>query len=84
VPVDKLNVSLVDTQEHVISQTNDNLRTYQQRILSLVREGDSRITVLNGRFSDLALALPEIMGETDRQRLEARLERIRGQDHGDG
>ncbi|MCL7464515.1 SIR2 family protein [Phaeovulum sp. NW3] len=81
VPVDALDVSLVDTQEHAISQTNDNLRTYQNRILSLVREGDSRITVLNGRFSDLALALPEIVGETDRQRLEARLERIRGQDH---
>lgn len=84
VPVDKFNLSLVDTQEHLISQTNDNLRAYQQRILSLVKEGDSRITVLNGRFSDLALALPEIIGETDRQRLEARLERIRGQDHGDG
>ena len=84
VPVDELDVSLIDTQEHAISHTNNNLRTCQQRILSLVKEGDSRITVLNGRFSDLALALPEIMGETDRQRLEARLERIRGQDHGDG
>lgn len=71
-------------EAHVIEKTNDKLKDYQNRILRLVREGDSRITVLNGRFSDLALALPEIMGETDRQRLEARLERIRGQDHVDG
>lgn len=84
VPDDELNVSLLDTQEHAISRTNDNLGTYRQRILNLVKEGDSRITVLNGRFSDLALAFPEIMGETDRQRLEDRLERIRGLAHGDG
>ncbi|MEM9578828.1 MAG: SIR2 family protein [Pseudomonadota bacterium] len=68
-------------EAHAIDKTSDQLKAYQDRILRLVREGDNRVTVLNGRFSDLALALPEIMGETDRQRLEARLERIRGQDH---
>ena len=71
-------------EAHAIDKTSDQLKEYQTRILRLVREGDGRVTVLNGRFSDLALALPEIIGETDRQRLEARLERIRGQDHGDG
>lgn len=69
---------------HEITKTNNALKDHQKRILRLVEEGDNRVTVLNGRFSDLALALPEIMGETDRQRLEARLERIREQDHGDG
>lgn len=84
VPVAELDDTGLIGEAHVIEKTNDKLKDYQNRILRLVREGDSRITVLNGRFSDLALALPEIMGETDRQRLEARLERIRGQDHVDG
>lgn len=84
VPVAELDDTGPIGEAHVIEKTNDKLKDYQARILRLVRERDSRITVLNGRFSDLALALPEIMGETDRQRLEARLERIRGQDHVDG
>lgn len=71
-------------EAHEIGATNEELNTYQSRMLRLVHEGDSRVTVLNGRFSDLAHALPEIMGETDRQRLEARLERLREQDHGHG
>ena len=84
VPVAELDDTGLIGEAHAIEKTNDKLKDYQNRILRLVKEGDSRITVLNGRFSDLALALPEIMGETDRQRLEARLERIRGQDHVDG
>lgn len=83
VPVTELDDTGLIGEGHQIDKTNDKLKDYQTRILRLVREGDGRITVLNGRFSDLALALPEIMGETDRQRLEARLERIRGQDHGE-
>lgn len=71
------------TPEHAISETSDKLKDYQKRILKLVKEGDSRVTVVNGRFGDLALALPEITGDTDRQRLEARLERIRSQDNAD-
>lgn len=80
VPEDQL--SLV-TPEHAIGGASDKLKDYQKRILRLVQEGDGRVVVLNGRFSDLAAALPEISGETDRQRLEARLERIRGQDNVD-
>lgn len=80
VPEDKLGQA---TPEHAISETSDKLKDYQKRILRLVKEGDGRVMVLNGRFSDLAAALPEISGETDRQRLEARLERIRSQDYGD-
>ena len=84
VPVGELDATGLQGIAHEIDKTNNELKDYQSRILRLVTEGDSRITVLNGRFSDLALALPEIMGETDRQRLEARLERVRRQDHDDG
>ena len=84
VPPDELNGTGQPTKPHEINKTNDSLKEYQKRILRLVREGDNRVTILNGRFSDLAHALPEIMGETDRQRLEARLERMRGQENLDG
>lgn len=84
VPVGELNGTGLLGEAHTIDKTNPQLKDYQARILRLVREGDSRVTILNGRFSDLALALPEIAGETDRQRLEARLERIRRQVNDDG
>lgn len=70
--------------DHAIAVTEEMSNRHLTRILKLVTEGDSRITVLNGRFNDLALAMPEIVGETDRQRLEARLERIRGGENAAG
>ncbi|WP_282028456.1 SIR2 family protein [Paracoccus marcusii] len=52
-------------------------RPYQSKIARLVQQGDTRITMLNGRFEDLADALPMIAGKTDRQLLRDRLERLR-------
>lgn len=56
-------------------------RAYQSKIARLVQQGDTRITMLNGRFEDLADALPMISGKTDRQLLQDRLEKLR---EGDG
>lgn len=84
VPLSELDETGFTGEEHEIDKTDLKLNSYQSRILQLVHEGDSRITILNGRFSDLAHAFPEIVGETDKQRLEARLERIREQDYGNG
>ncbi len=56
-------------------------RLYQSKIARLVQQGDTRITMLNGRFEDLADALPMISGKTDRQLLQDRLEKLR---EGDG
>lgn len=56
-------------------------RPYQSKIARLVQQGDTRITMLNGRFEDLADALPMISGKTDRQLLQDRLEKLR---EGDG
>lgn len=81
IPESELDDTGLLGEAHEISKTSKQLNTYQSRILRLVHEGDSRITVLNGRFSDLAHALPDIVGETDRQRLEVRLERLRGADY---
>lgn len=74
-------VELIDDQHEIVGADAD-LRPYQKKIVNLVNEGDRRITILNGRFGDLALAMPEIVGETDRQGLQARLDRIR--EGGDG
>jgi hypothetical protein len=52
-------------------------RPYQSKIARLVQQGDTRITMLNGRFEDLADALPMISGKTDRQLLQDRLEQLR-------
>lgn len=54
---------------------------YQRKIARMVQQGDARITMLNGRFEDLADALPMISGKTDRQLLQDRLEKLR---EGDG
>lgn len=55
-------------------------RPYQSKIARLVQQGDTRITMLNGRFEDLADALPMISGKTDRQLLQDRLEKLRAGD----
>lgn len=52
-------------------------RKYQNRMARLVAEGDPRVTLLNGRFEDLVDAIPAITGESDRQRLQMRLDQIR-------
>ena len=58
VPQERLDA--LDPQ--VIDLELETQRPYQRKIIKLVQEGDSRITVLNGRFEDLAHALPEISG----------------------
>lgn len=61
---------------HKIDLELELQRPYQKKIIKLVQQGDSRITVLNGRFEDLAHALPEISGLTDRQLLQDRLAKL--------
>lgn len=53
------------------------LKKYQNRMARLIMEGDPRILLLNGRFEDLVDAIPAITGESDRQRLQMRLDQIR-------
>lgn len=67
---------LFDLDAHSIDLEMDVQRPYQKKIVKLVQQGDSRITVLNGRFEDLSHALPEISGKTDRQLLQERLSRL--------
>lgn len=68
---------LFDEDAHEIDIDLGGQRQYQSKIARLVQQGDTRITMLNGRFEDLADALPMISGKTDRQLLQDRLEKLR-------
>ena len=70
-------IRLFDEDKHEINIDWDTQRPYQKKIARLVQQGDTRITMLNGRFEDFADALPMIAGKTDRQLLQDRLEKLR-------
>lgn len=44
---------------------------------SLAAAGDARIHLINGRFEDMAIALPDLVGETDRERHAQRIRSLR-------
>ncbi len=67
----------LDGGAHTIDLEIGKRNQFQKRIMRLVQQGDARITILNGRFEDVADALPNIEGHTDRQRLYDRLEQMR-------
>lgn len=67
----------LDGDSHTIDLDLAAQRPYQARMMRLVLEGDARITILNGRFQDLADAIPTVAGDTDRQRLQMRLDQVR-------
>lgn len=71
---------LFDEEAQEIDLDLAGQRPYQSKIARLVQQGDTRITMLNGRFEDLADALPMISGKTDRQLLQDRLEKLRESD----
>ncbi|TXH35612.1 MAG: SIR2 family protein [Rhodospirillaceae bacterium] len=54
--------------------------SFLEKIISLTLRDDPRIHLMNGRFEDLADALPDLIGETDRERHVERIKSIR--DHG--
>ncbi|UWP88442.1 SIR2 family protein [Aliiroseovarius crassostreae] len=71
---------LFDEEQQEIDFSLEIQRTYQKKIARLVQQGDTRITMLNGRFEDLVDAVPMIAGKTDRQLLQDRLEKLREAD----
>ncbi|PWB89690.1 SIR2 family protein [Methylocystis sp. MitZ-2018] len=63
--------------EHVIPDVPDEKNTFLLRLRKLAESGDPRIHLINGRFSDLAVALPDLIGESDRERHIARTKLLR-------
>lgn len=50
---------------------------YFDRLKTLVTIGDQRIVLLNGRFEDIAQALPDLVAQTDRERHLDRMQKLR-------
>jgi hypothetical protein len=62
---------------HVVSDSSAPNNEFLARLHALAIAGDARIHLMNGRFSDLAAALPDLIGETDRERHANRVRALR-------
>jgi SIR2-like domain len=63
--------------EHVIADVPGEKNTFLLRLKKLAESSDPRIHLINGRFADLAVTLPDLVGETDRERHIARTKLLR-------
>ena len=50
---------------------------FHRRLMRLAQSGDQRLMLLHGRFEDLAIALPDLVAETERERHAARVRVLR-------
>lgn len=67
----------LDAGEQVIAETAPTTNRFLKAFLRLAESGDARVHLLNGRFEDLAFALPDLVGETDRERHAARIRALK-------
>ena len=63
--------------DHVVDPELKTDNAYLKAFHRLAKGGDPRVHLLNGRFSDMAKALPDLVGETDRERHIARVRSLR-------
>ncbi len=80
-----LKDDVLEKGDHIIadaSSLRDRVSSYFERFKQLVRTGDQRITLLSGRFEDLAFAIPDLVAQTERERHLDRMQAARG--FGDG
>ncbi|WP_296097352.1 SIR2 family protein [uncultured Agrobacterium sp.] len=62
---------------HVIPTGDPHTNSFLSKIMSLAVSGDPRVHLINGRFEDLAVAMPDLIGETDRERHAERVKALR-------
>ncbi len=65
------------SDDHVVDPELKTANSYLKAFYRLAKGGDPRVHLLNGRFSDMARALPDLVGETDRERHIARVRSLR-------
>ena len=63
--------------DHAIAVGEPPANRFLKAFVQLAASGDRRIHLMNGRFEDMALALPDLVGETDRERHAARVRNLR-------
>lgn len=64
---------------HVIPTGAAPENPFMSQIVALAQRGDPRIHIINGRFEDLVEALPDLIGETDRERHAERVRILKDQ-----
>jgi hypothetical protein len=72
----------LETGGHVIPEGQATENRFVKALTRLARSGDPRIHLINGRFEDMALALPDLVGETDRERHANRIRSLRDESGG--
>ena len=68
--------ALID-KDPVKVESDATKNEFHRKIIRLVQTGDERVMLLNGRFEDLALALPDLVAETERERHAMRVKALR-------
>ena len=70
----------LDSSEHIVPATSPlrSSNAYFGKFRQLASIGDQRLTLINGRFEDLASGLPDLVAQTERERHAERLRALRG------
>jgi SIR2-like domain len=61
----------------LVSGAGSPSNAFHQRLVRLAQAGDPRVVLLHGRFEDFAVALPDLVAETERERHSARVKALR-------
>jgi hypothetical protein len=65
--------------EHEITEVSASKNEFLKAFQKMAASGDARIHLINGRFQDLVSALPDLVGETDRERHMQRIQLLRAE-----
>lgn len=67
----------LQADDHFVAADLGTKNRFLRAFYKLAKGGDPRIHLMNGRFNDMAEALPDLVGETDRERHIARVRSLR-------
>ena len=67
----------LDAGEYEIEGLQPPANRFLAGFKRLADSGDARVHLMNGRFQDVAVALPDLVGETDRERHVQRMRSLR-------
>jgi SIR2-like domain len=67
----------LENGDHTLANIEPPNHQFLRPLCRLASAGDPRLSLLNGRFDDMALGLPDVVGETDRERHAARVRALR-------
>jgi hypothetical protein len=69
--------ALIEDDPITIKDVDRPKNLFHQKLLDFAQFGDERLALVNGRFEDLAVALPDLVAETERERHALRMKALR-------